>query len=245
MDVKERAIKVGRSLISESMKSGKDSTVQFQEFLDWLINLFSLENLLKHNCNYEMLFDSVKEDATFYHCMKNWIEAVNKELGEHRCLDFFGEIYEIMFQSSAKAQRNQQYFTPEYIFDFIARIQQGQNNETIKFCNEPSCGSGRGLLKIWQEANWKDKYIFYAEDIDTVSVKMCALNMMINGMVGYVICHNTLFPDDFIMGLAVNEVRYPFPSNYYSIRKMTKAEFMPLEKNKANQIPSNLFEYEL
>lgn len=235
MNIKEIAFLVGKNLISESMKSGKDSTVQFQEFLDWLIDSFSLENLLKYNCNYEKLFESRKDQAVFFTCMTNWIEVINAELKDHKCVDFFGEIYEIMFQSSAKAQRNQQYFTPEYIFDFIARIQQGNNKESIKFCNEPSCGSGRGLLKIWQEADWKDKYIFYAEDLDPISVKMCALNMMVNGMVGYVICHNTLLPDDFIMGLAVNEVRYPFPCNLYSIRRISKEEFLPAEKKIPNQ----------
>lgn len=230
-ELKNKAFEIGKRIISEAMKTGKDTIVQFQDFLDWLIETFSLESLLKNKCNYEKLFDSIKDSNVFYECLTVWVNTVNESLKRHECIDFFGEVYETMFQTNAKAQRNQQYFTPDYIFDFIARIQlDGTNKYQYKYCSEPSCGSGRGLLKIWQKADWKDKYFFYAEDLDPVSVKMCALNMMINGMFGLVICHNTLFPEDFILGYAVNEVRHPYPCNYYSIRPITKDEFLKKTK---------------
>lgn len=234
---KSKAFEVGNKITSDAMKAGKDVFVQFKDFLDWLIDTFALDLLIQYEGDYERIFNSRSGNAVFLESLFTWFQIVNEGLKRHECIDFFGEVYETMFQSSAKAHRNQQYFTPDYIFDFIARIQINEgNSKKMNFCSEPSCGSGRGLLKIWQEADWKDKFFFYAEDLDPISVKMCALNMMINGMHGWVICHNTLFPEDFKMGYAINEVRHPYPCNSYSIRKISREEFIKASiKNITNE----------
>ena len=74
-----------------------------------------------------------------------------------------------------------------------------------------------------EEKDWRSYYV--AEDLDGTSVKMCALNMLIHGMRGCCICHDTLLRD-FAFGYEINEVRYPFPCECYSIRGMTIEEYL-------------------
>lgn len=249
-------------IISYAAKNGRDIPVCFQDWLQWLINVFSIERLLANNADYEVILspENLKHDI-FRECLVLWVNCALEYQKDHKCVDFFGEVYEWCFQSKSKASRMGQYFTPYSIGTLMSRClgTQKECEDTI-FSSEPSCGSGRNLLALWQDADWDKRHIWYAEDLDPVSVKMCALNMMINGMVGYVVCHNTLIPDDFIFAYAVNEVRDPIPCNYFSIRQISKEEFekinpwQPSESvpkaqlsephSKMQPIPNSLFDYE-
>lgn len=224
---KTRAEQTADKIISYASANGKDTTVCFHEWLQWLVSLFSIDTLINHSCDYYMIMNEAKSNhPVFAECLDMWVNESLEHQSRHKCIDFFGEVYEWCFQSKSKAARMGQYFTPYSIGLLISRClgEQESHNEKI-FCSEPSCGSGRNLLALWQDADWNRKHVFYAEDLDPVSVKMCALNMMINGMFGYVICHNTLIPDDFIFGYAINEVRDPMPCDYFSIRQITPREF--------------------
>ncbi len=219
---------VADRLITDASKTGRDVPVYFQELLAWLVEAFSIQKLIKYNMNYSELFAELEvENPVFHSCLVDWVKSVDACLAEHKCIDFFGEVYEWCFQSKSKASRMGQYFTPGSIGKLMADILHEKEEESSRVicCSEPSCGSGRNLLAVWEKADWSRRYAFFAEDLDPVSIKMCALNMMINGMFGYVICHNSLFPDDFIFGYAVNEVRNPIPCNYYSIRQISAEEY--------------------
>lgn len=76
---------------------------------------------------------------------------------------------------------------------------------------------------------------YQGEDIDFSSVKMCALNMMIHGMHGRAIRHDTLMePVSFDYVFEINEVRYPFPTPFYSLRKIRYKETE--EQRKSRQL---------
>lgn len=214
-------------IIAYALSFGKDVVVCFQDWLQWLISLFSVDNLIKHNADYNAIMNAAKTDhPLFSECLIMWVKESLVYQQQHKCVDFFGEVYEWCFQSKSKASRMGQYFTPYSIGSLMSRCLNWQEtSDGIVFCSEPSCGSGRNLLALWQDADWNQKHVFYAEDLDPVSVKMCALNMMINGMIGYVVCHNTLIPDDFSFAYAVNEVRDPMPCDYFSIRQISQEEF--------------------
>lgn len=240
-------------IIFYAAKNGKDIPVCFQDWLQWLIEVFSIENLIKNNADYNKIFalEAFRHEV-FMDCLTLWVKCASEHQKNHKCVDFFGEVYEWCFQSKSKASRMGQYFTPYSIGSLMARClgNQEERDGTI-YCSEPSCGSGRNLLALWQDADWNKRHIWYAEDLDPVSVKMCALNMMINGMAGYVICHNTLMPDDFIFGYAVNEVRDPLPCDLFSIRQISKEEFYRINPWQTPEIPSkvqpiqkSLFDYE-
>ncbi|MDE7440918.1 MAG: SAM-dependent methyltransferase [Muribaculaceae bacterium] len=214
-------------IIAYASREGKDIPVCFQDWLQWLIEVFDIRNLLENGADYMKILspENLRKDV-YQECLTLWVKCALEHQQQHKCVDFFGEVYEWCFQSKSKAARMGQYFTPYPIGSLMARCmgKQVECNGAI-YCSEPSCGSGRNLLALWADADWNKRYVWYAEDLDPVSVKMCALNMMINGMFGYVICHNTLIPDDFIFGYAINEVRDPIPCDYFSIRQITKEEF--------------------
>lgn len=248
---KSRSEHAAAMIIADAAKSGKDIQVYFQDWLQWLIEVFSVDNLLKYDGNYTtLLMNAKKEKPIFAECMTLWVNEALKYQDQHKCVDFFGEVYEWCFQSKSKAARMGQYFTPYTIGSLMSKCLGKQEKcEGTIFSSEPSCGSGRNLLALWQDADWNKRHIFYAEDLDPVSVKMCALNMMMNGMLGYVVCHNTLIPDDFIFAYAINEVRDPIPTDYFSIRQISQEEFNRInpwqtDNPKPKEIRQSLFDYE-
>ena len=213
---------IANKLITIASMSGEDTQVSFNRFLDYAIECFSLERLIEADGDYNIIFEKLKrENHRFFPVFADFIIKSAGYIAENDVYDFFGNIYEEMFQSGRKAATMGQFFTPQTIGDICAKIIYDGCNAVV---SEPSCGSGRNLLSIFAR-NKSISHYFIAEDLDSVSVKMCALNMVINGMRGCCICHNTLFPEDFIFGYEVNEVRYPFPCNCYSIRFMTERDY--------------------
>lgn len=179
-------------IIAYASKNGKDIPVCFQEWLQWLIEVFSIENLLWKKADYNKILSPENlKNIVYRECLTLWVKCALEHQQRHQCVDFFGEVYEWCFQSKSKASRMGQYFTPYSIGSLMSRCLGTQDEcDGAIFCSEPSCGSGRNLLALWADADWNRMYVWYAEDLDPVSVKMCALNMMINGMFGYVVCHD-------------------------------------------------------
>ena len=69
-----------------------------------------------------------------------------------------------------------------------------------------------------KEAGRRFEYV--AQDIDPIACKMCALNFMVHGMYGRVECRDTLRMTEPTVVYVVNEVKYPFYTPYYSVRKI-------------------------
>lgn len=205
-------------------KNGKDSQFVFDEFLDYIIDCFSIDRLVCDGGNYQSIFEKIgREGSVYYHVFAELVMKSYKLISDYKVYDFFGNIYELMFQSGGKATNLGQFFTPQSVSDICSHILY---KDVCGRCivNEPSCGSGRNLLSVFAENKYKSQY-YIAEDIDSISVKMCSINMMLNGMTGCCICHNTLLPSEFIFGYEVNEVRYPFPCECYSIRSINNQEY--------------------
>lgn len=214
---------LANELVAISRKDGTDPQVAFNQFLDYAIDCFSLDRLVIAEGNYKSIFASlIEEGSAFFPVFASFLMSADDYIRRYKVYDFFGAIYEAMFQSGGKAKNLGQFFTPQSISNLCAKvICPGGGGSSA---NEPSCGSGRNLMAVFAERNdWGSYYV--AEDLDGTSVKMCALNMLIHGMRGCCICHDTLLRD-FAFGYEINEVRYPFPCECYSIRKMTKEEYL-------------------
>lgn len=96
------------------------------------------------------------------------------------------------------------------------------NRVTIGDC---ACGSGRLLLAAASklERMGAEKPYLIGEDIDAMCCKQTAINMMIHGCYGEVICHDTLCePGEARFGYIVNEGLYPFPG-IPTIRRFTNS----------------------
>lgn len=205
---------------------GRDMQSVFMEMLDFFIETFSPDEFIMHKGDMSAIFASRHEtNPIMSEAMEHWLRSAGDKISSSGVSDFFGELYESMFLGKSKASAMGQFFTPMPLCQVMASLLQSPDACVI---GEPSCGSGRNVLAHWQSAD-KGKLITYrCEDLDPTSVKMCILNMMINGMYGTVICHDSLDPSSFHFGFAVNEVRYPLPSPYYSIRAITRDEYINL-----------------
>lgn len=184
--------------------------------LDYLIGTFEMENLKKFEFDYSAVFvDAKQRNEDMFSLLADWFVQVTEEMeGGQGFLDWFGAVYEEMFKGKSKASALGQFYTPESICQMMARIVKPDGGS----CNDCACGSGRTLLAAFAE-NDKTKFQWYeAGDIDYTSCKMCALNFMIHGMIGEVKRQDALMQDTPSVIYHINEVRYPFPTNMYSIR---------------------------
>lgn len=205
-------------------------------FLDYLIDMFDIKYVIDNSFT-KHLQKKKEEDIDLFYATIEWMNIVTEYLEHDKCIDMFGNIYTEMYQSKGKASVLGQFFTPPHVCDLMAGI-IGENVITGNIISDPACGSGRTLLAAF--VKYKKGY-YIGEDIDLVSVKMCALNMMIYGMRGRAICHDTIqSPVYFGIGYEINEVRYPMPTPLYSIREISNKEpYMKNENMKVEQL--NLF----
>lgn len=210
--------------------------------LDFLVDLFDVGHYKGNWMEY--VARRKNEEPTLFKICLIWMERVSDALDKGTWLDFFGGIYEELFQSKYKASKTGQFFTPPAVCDLLAKCATIRNNELIHV-NDCACGSGRTLLSQFAVDKYPFKAYYIADDIDEVSVKMCALNMMMHGMRGKVVQHDTLTnPVFYDLGYEINEVRYPIPTSYYSLRKIkyTKEDLERDNKRVARRFGNNVVE---
>lgn len=162
----------------------------------------------------------------FVELMKEYKQGINR----NGWCDPLGDCFMELIKGIAKYRG--QYFTPEGLCTLMADMSVDLT-ETGKKCfcgvygyrslvNDPTCGSGRNLLAIkakCDKASEADQPYFIGEDIDTLCVKMTAINMCVHGCYGEAICHDTLTePDKVRFGYVVNIGlhHHNLPGIYYS-----------------------------
>lgn len=199
-------------------KHGRDRGIAHHEelnnWLDFILDMFDF-----HKFGIEHFRNKANEDRDLYVATIRWLNVVADRMEKGGWVDVFGELYEEMYQTKSKSSKLGQFFTPPSVCDVMAKIVDEDKDKYV--VNDPSCGSGRTLLAHFMCNKNINRY-YIGEDIDVVSVKMCALNMMAHGMVGRVVQHDTLrSPIEFNFGYEINEIRYPFMNIFYSVRKIT------------------------
>lgn len=186
---------------------------------DFLLDLFDYRHYLTENGWANHLVKQKETEPYLFQIALIWMNKIAEAMEKGEWKDFFGGLYEEMYQTRGKASTLGQFYTPEHLCNLLTMcVGTGDENRI----NDPSCGSGRTLLAHFADSKFSPKGYYIGEDIDTISVKMCALNMMIHGMRGRAVRHDTLkSPVHFDYGYEVNEVRYPFPTTLYSVRKIS------------------------
>lgn len=215
----------------QAQKDGVPYEMTLNNYLDYLLQLYDLESF---DGDFEAWIKTFKDrlisKLDFGHLTLLWNIEVKKAMENGEWLDLFGEIYEEMYLSRGKASKTGQFFTPGSVSNLMSAIIQPDKNqapgakENGNKVNDCAAGSGRLLLAHYIDVSkvdhWRGRrYYYVAQDSDPMACKMCALNMMIHGMQGEVICADTLANDTPSVVYHINEVRYPIPSPYYSIRK--------------------------
>ena len=95
-----------------------------------------------------------------------------------------------MFMERISHGANSQFFTPEHICDFMARIADGTGESVC----DPTCGSGRFLLKALQQSREEHNRepTLYGCDLDHRCTRMTLLNLCLNSGRGDVEWGNSL-----------------------------------------------------
>ena len=217
-------------LSDQAKEDGRPHEMALSDFCDYLLDLFSVEAFMGDSRSYlkwqQQRLQAKPKLATL---AMVWLNDVSQAMDRGQWLDVFGMLYEDMYLTAGKASKTGQFFTPQSVSNLMSSIIGSGKNEATSAkiegttVNDCAAGSGRLLLAHFIEASKLDHsagrpFQYIAQDSDPLVCKMCALNMMVHGMNGRVICQDTLSMSTPSVEYFINEVRYPFITPYYSIR---------------------------
>lgn len=100
-------------------------------------------------------------------------------------VDILGEFY----MERLSHGHNGEFYTPQHVCDFIASC----TVEGVRFLRsfqDPACGSGRTMMAAAKIAGMHNT--FFCFDVSGTAVKMCALNMWMNGLRSFIVHGDSL-----------------------------------------------------
>lgn len=200
-----------------------DITTAFNGLLDYIIGYFDPTGAPVEGWPFRQ-----EQNRQLHAMMFAYIQIMDEQLARKRWFDAWGDLFMALYANGADKN---QFFTPPSLVDMMTELTMDNLGEPTMqangfgrrhIINDPSCGSSRNLLAAY--AKYKEVYdsepYLSGEDIDSLCCKMSAVNMMVHGCYGEVVCHNTLAePDKVRLGFIVNETMYPIPNALPSIRR--------------------------
>ena len=217
-------------LSQQTKADGRPYETALSDFCDYLLDLFSVkafDGTLDGYKNWQQ--QHLQAKPKFGVLAMAWLNDVSQAMDRGQWLDVFGMLYEDMYLTAGKASKTGQFFTPASVSDLLSAIIAPGKIEAPSAkiegsrVNDCAAGSGRLILAHYMEVSKLNpsagrRYQYIAQDSDPLVCKMCALNMMVHGMNGKVICQDTLAQSTPSAIYCINEIRYPFISPYYSVR---------------------------
>lgn len=219
-----------------------EASTVWTDFLDCFIKGFSFDDATEFNESLIRRYDK-EERLIFGSLVYEMIRVYDKMMDSDSkaWADPLGIFYEVM-ASNFKRSGFGQFFTPETVVDFMTEITMSDHKGfTI---NDPACGSGRLLLA----AGVRNPGLFcIGEDIDQVCCKMTVVNMLMHGLQGEVIHHDSIRMN-FYKGWRLTRHKSGCPMTY-KIKEsesilMTKAIMQKVEEEekKVSETQLQLFE---
>lgn len=209
-----------KAITQQAFSKGRDLATCFTDMLDAFIDFLSYERLQDNGCDVVKVMESI-QNSEWFEIFLMWLEWVEEQQRMGRVIDAF-DFYEGSVKSKGKADMLGQFYTPMSLCDLMADVIDREPTEGVVTVLDCAVGSGRTLLG---HANTYIKHkrpnvaYYMGNDIDSQSVKMCALNLAINGLIGRVLVADGLTLQ-YYGGYEINEVKYPFWTQSVSIRKM-------------------------
>ena len=159
---------------------GYDSKRLFNDWLDLIIFAFQRddEHYLEIVNRYNNTHKLGNRDIDLFVDMFTLLVI---KMEEKQYYDFLGEMYE----SCVSFGEHGQFFTPMCICEMMAQI----TGSSLGKVSDPCSGAGRMALA---HAKYFPNTTYVNQDIDIVCVKMCVLNMLLNGIESINIWGNTL-----------------------------------------------------
>lgn len=210
---------------SYAYSTGKTNAEAITSLLDYIISYFDVDVLIGKK--------NAPQDEKLHNLMGEYFLCQQRMMINSQWFDVWGQLFMEMVTNGAKGQ----FFTPAHLCDLTARIQVSREAVPTKetqfgkriTINDCACGSGRMLLSAhaylipkegdpnYNSQSWKP--YLYADDVDSMCCKMCAVNFMVHGCFGEIRLHDTLKdPNSYHIRYVINEAMYPFPSGVPSIR---------------------------
>lgn len=178
---------------------GLDDSSVFDDFLSFIINAFSFD------CPWEPRYKYKEPHKQFMQLFGELLKVMQEKIkDEGTWYDPFGDYYEKAISSHSRRAASGQFFNSPCIVDLMTLITTPNPKELIgKGINmtDPACGSGRNLLSFHVKA--PGNYLF-GEDIDRTCAMMATCNMLLHGGVGQIVWHDTLNPESYYGGWAIN-----------------------------------------
>lgn len=162
-----------------------DAGAVFRDFVDYLTCCLLVHGDPKTR---DSLMDRYADDyARFKSMYAALLATMDDMLATRTWCDPLGHLYQAISSQGHKSGMGQ-FFTPEDICDLMTQLTVPADARGLGF-NDPAAGSGRTLLSIQVHTPGNT---LYAQDLDPVCAKMCALNLALHGARGYVVCGDTL-----------------------------------------------------
>lgn len=169
---------------SLKQKSGKELKEHYEDTLQKLGEKSGLLGLI---------FKDTKNRCKFPATLSRLIQLIDSETWSGMNVDVKGEIYEGLLEKNAQETKSGagQYFTPRPLIDCVVKVIQPKPGETV---GEPACGTGGFILGIQKYILKNNKTMnrhqnkilkedtFYAWDIVSEVIRLCAMNMFIHGI---------------------------------------------------------------
>lgn len=207
---------------SFAARNGKDTKQVLNDLLTYIIGYFDVERKPNQYWTY------TKEQNEEFHAMfVDYIRVMGEQLNHAEWFDAWGDLFmELTPKGGAKGQ----FFTPADVCNLMVETTVDTSAEPTKLCgafgrrvtiSDPAAGSSRNLLAAhakFVHDNARKPYLV-AEDLDMMCCKMSAVNMIVHGCFGEVICHNTLSdPKGVVVGYLINEGMYPLQPGIPTVR---------------------------
>jgi len=104
-----------------------------------------------------------------------------------------GDVLGDLFQSAISHQESGQFLTPSSISQLMSKLSIGDNevrdDGSPVLVADPACGTGRMLIDA---ARQNPNVELFGQDVDARCTKICALNMGLRNLYGWVVCGNSL-----------------------------------------------------
>lgn len=235
---------------SMCQRKGYDFDTAFKGLIDFILWQFDVEQLElgtegERKPPEGWRFDSEDADM-FCDMMMEYLKLMESVSQNGMWYDAFGDLY--MSLHSGGGGKGQ-FFTPDAVCNALATVELSDyDKEYLKnppnktsfgkriVINDAACGSSRLLLaadvalreKMRAVTDWPEALIMArrpylcGEDLDFNCVKMSAINMMMHGCYGEVVCHDSLIePEAVRLAYIVNETMWPFPTGIPCIRRVS------------------------
>lgn len=202
-----------KQIQSFAYRNGKDNKQVLSDLLRYIVGYFNPEPQPDTAWHY-----TKEQNAEFFAMLQQYLAIMNKELRTKEWYDAWGDLFmELTPRGGAKGQ----FFTPVDICNLMAESSIDTGMKPSSLCgafgrrvtiNDPAAGSARNLLAahaMFIRDGKRPPYLI-AEDVDIDCCRMSAVNLMVHGCFGEVICHNTLSePKSLSVGFIINEGLYP------------------------------------